>query len=934
MTEKDYKDTLHLPKTKFPMKANLTQKEREILKEWEEKKIYEELLEKRKDAPVFALHDGPPYANGHIHMGHALNKILKDIIIKYKSMLGYKTKYIPGWDCHGLPIELKVDQELGPRKKQMSKIEIRNRCKKYAEKYVKIQREEFKRLGVLGLWDQPYLTMNPSYEATIVREFGKIVEAGNVYRQKKPIYWCPHCQTALAEAEIEYYDHKSPSIYVKFPLIDDPSRIDEKLRGEKVNIVIWTTTPWTLPANLAVSLHPDERYSFYKADDGEVYVVATPLLEQFQKVLAREGEVIYETEGKNLEGLKLKHPIFDDKESIIILGEHVTMDAGTGCVHTAPGHGEEDYDVGLRYGLEVFAPVDGEGKFTSEVPQYQGLKVWEANPVIIEDLKKKGILIAAGEIEHSYPHCWRCKNPIIFRATDQWFISMEKNDLRKKALKEIDRVKWIPAWGHDRIYNMVESRPDWCISRQRSWGVPIIALYCKNCGQPFTSREITEHVANIFEKEGSNAWFSKPVNELIPEGTTCPHCGGKEFDIEHDIVDVWFESGVSYAAVCEKDPDLGFPVDLYLEGSDQHRGWFHSSLLTSVITRNRAPYNEVLTHGFVVDGQGRKMSKSLGNVISPEEIIKKHGAEILRLWVAAEDYRDDIRISQEILKRLVDAYRRIRNTVRFMLGNLYDFDPEKDAVEYEDLLPIDRYMLHRTNQLIKRIRDAYDSYNFHIVYHTIHNFCVVDLSSFYLDILKDRLYTWASRSRGRRSAQTVIYHITKTMLKLIAPIISFTSYEAWKYLPGSNETNIFAEDFPTEIEKYYDEDLAAQWETLIKLREDINRVLELKRQEKIIGHSLDAKVLIIPDENTKDVLKEYEDDLPFIFIVSQVELVDSIEGETYSGENFPQVKIGVTKAEGEKCQRCWNYSTSVGKDPEHPDLCEKCIRALKEEENG
>ncbi len=934
MEKKDYKETLHLPQTGFPMKANLTQKEREILKEWEEERIYEDLLKKRKDAPVFSLHDGPPYANGHIHMGHALNKILKDIIVKFKTMEGYRVKFVPGWDCHGLPIELKVDQELGPRKKSMSKIEIRERCKKYAEKFVRIQRDEFRRLGVFGLWDEAYLTMNPSYEATIVREFGKIVEAGNVYRQKKPIYWCPHCQTALAEAEIEYYDHRSPSIYVKFPLIDDPSRIDASLKGEKVNIVIWTTTPWTLPANLAVALHPDEDYVFYRAEDGEVYVVAEALLDNFIHVLGKNGDVIYKTSGKSLEGLKLRHPIFDEKTSVVILGEHVTMDAGTGCVHTAPGHGEEDYEVGLRYNLEIFAPVDGEGRFTEEVPQYRGMKVWDANSVIIEDLKKKGLLIHAGEIEHSYPHCWRCKNPIIFRATDQWFISMEKNDLRRKALDEIDRVSWIPSWGRDRIYNMVESRPDWCISRQRSWGVPIVALYCKKCGKPFTSREIAEHVASIFEREGSNSWFSKPVSELIPEGTKCPHCGGEEFELEQDIIDVWFESGVSYAAVCENDPDLGFPVDLYLEGSDQHRGWFHSSLLTSVITRGRAPYRSVLTHGFVVDGQGRKMSKSLGNVISPEEIIKQQGAEILRLWVAAEDYRDDIRISQEILKRLVDAYRRIRNTVRFMLGNLYDFDPEKDSIPYAELFPIDRYMLHRLNQLIAKVREAYDNYNFHIVYHSVHNFCVVDLSSFYLDILKDRLYTWASKSHGRRSAQTVIYLIVETLLKLIAPVISFTAYEAWQYLPGKRDKNIFSEKFPEVVEEYYDNELADEWEILIKIREDVNRALEVKRQNKEIGHSLDARVLIRPDSRTAGILEKYRDDLPYIFIVSQVELVDEIDGEAFSGENFPEMKISVVKPLGAKCQRCWNYSESVGKNPNYPDLCERCIRALQEEANG
>ncbi len=934
MKPDDYKETLHLPKTAFPMKANLTQKEKEILKEWEEKKIYIELLEQRKNAPVFVFHDGPPYANGHIHMGHALNKILKDIIVKYKSMEGYKVKFVPGWDCHGLPIELKVDHELGPRKKEMSKIQIRERCKKYAEKYVKIQRDEFKRLGVLGLWDDPYLTMKPRYEATIVREFGKIVEAGNVYKQKKPIYWCPHCKTALAEAEIEYYDHKSPSIYVKFPLIDPPEKIDSSLKNEKINIVIWTTTPWTLPANLAVALHPNENYSFYKAVDGEIYVVATLLLDNFLQVLGKRGEVILEKKGSELEGLKLKHPIFDNKESIVILGEHVTMDAGTGCVHTAPGHGEEDYEVGLKYELDVFAPVDGDGKFTSEVPMYEGMSVWDANPVIIEDLKKKGTLIHSGEIVHSYPHCWRCKNPIIFRATDQWFISMETNNLREKALKEIDKVKWIPSWGRDRIYNMVESRPDWCISRQRSWGVPIIAVYCKKCGKPFTSREIAEHVASIFEKEGSNAWFSKSVKELLHPGTKCPYCGGEEFELEQDILDVWFESGVSYAAVAENDPDMGFPVDLYLEGSDQHRGWFHSSLLTSVITRGEAPYKAVLTHGFVVDGQGRKMSKSLGNVISPEEIIKQHGAEILRLWVAAEDYRDDIRISQEILKRLVDAYRRIRNTIRFMLGNLYDFEPSKDNIHYNDLLPIDKYMLHRTNQLIKRIRKAYDEYDFHIVYHSIHNFCVVDLSAFYLDILKDRLYTWASKSKGRRSAQTVIYRILRTLIKLIAPVTSFTAYEAWKFLPGEKSENLFAEPFPEEVQEYYNEPLAEEWEIIVKIREEVNKALEIKRQEKFIGHSLDARVLIEAEGREKEILQKYIDDLPFIFITSQAELVEKTDGEFYEAEAIKNLRISVQKAIGKKCQRCWNYSPTVGQNPDYPDLCEKCVRALEEEKSG
>ena len=926
----DYKDSLHLPITKFKMKANLTQKEREMLKEWDKDDLYNKILSSKDENKKFIFHDGPPYANGHIHMGHALNKLLKDFIIKYKSMNGYKVKFIPGWDCHGLPIELKVDQNLGSKKKNMTKIEIRDKCKSYALNFVNIQRDEFKRLGVFADWKNPYLTVNKEYESTIARYFGEIVKAGNVFKQKKPIYWCSHCETALAEAEIEYEDHTSESIYVKFELLDKPELLNESLKGEKVNIVIWTTTPWTLPANLAVSLHPREEYSFLKIDS-EIYVVADKLSENFQEnIIEKRGEEILKLKGKDFENFKLKHPIFKDKTSLIILGEHVTMDTGTGAVHTAPGHGEDDYIVGMKYKLDVFAPVNNQGKFTDEVPKYEGMSIWQANPEIIKDLETKGILIKTEKINHSYPHCWRCKKPIIFRATDQWFISMEKNNLRKNALSEIDKTNWIPSWGHDRIYNMVESRPDWCISRQRSWGVPIIALTCNSCEKSFTSPEIIEHVANIFEKDGSNSWFEKNLEELLPEGTKCPYCGSADFKKEEDIVDVWFESGISYAAVSMRDKDMGFPVELYLEGSDQHRGWFHSSLLTSTIVNKQAPYKSVLTHGFVVDSKGRKMSKSLGNVISPDEIIKKHGAEILRIWVAAEDYRDDIRISQEIISRLIEGYRRIRNTIRFLLGNISDFTPSEDSVPYEELLPIDKYILHENNLLIEKVTKYYENYTFHNIFHSIHNYCIVDLSSIYLDILKDRLYTWGKDSKGRRAGQTVIYRILKTLLQLLAPIMSFTTDEAWKFLPEEELESVHLSIFPIPDEKHFNESIKSEWTKLLTLKEEVNLLLEEKRKDKIIGHSLDAKIIIKPNSEIRELLEKYKEELPFIFIVSQVELsenlVDGIESEKIKG-----LYLKFEKAKGEKCARCWNYSETVGDNKEYPDVCNRCAKVLKDE---
>ncbi|MBI5440909.1 MAG: isoleucine--tRNA ligase, partial [Deltaproteobacteria bacterium] len=782
----DYKTTLNLPQTSFPMKADLARREPEMLRQWTEEGLYARILRGGAGRPTFILHDGPPYANGQIHMGHAINKILKDIIVKSRTMAGFQSPYVPGWDCHGLPIEHQVDKELGKRKDGMSKADVRRHCRAYAEKFVKIQREEFERLGVFGAWDEPYLTMHHSYEAQIVRELGRFMEKGAVYLGKKPVYWCIRCRTALAEAEVEYAERTSSSIYVKFPLRSDPAELDGSLSGKRVSVVVWTTTPWTIPANLAIALHPEFEYAAYEAPagSGEVLVLARRLAPLVLEEAGIEGaRELCPIDPKALERKEARHPLYD-RPSLLILAEHVTLDAGTGCVHTAPGHGQEDYEVGMKYGLDAYAPVDGNGRFTPDVGLFAGQEVFEANREVNRALHQVGALLAQGKISHSYPHCWRCKHPVIFRSTRQWFISMEKTGLREGALREIDKVRWIPPWGRDRIYNMIAQRPDWCISRQRVWGVPIVAAHCTSCGGVYMGKDLAEHAASRFETEGADAWFDRPLEDFLPPGAACPGCGGTELRKEEDILDVWFDSGVSYAAVLEARPDLESPADLYLEGSDQHRGWFHSSLLASVGTRNAAPYRAVLTHGFVVDGQGKKMSKSLGNVISPEQVIKKYGAEILRLWVAAEDYRDDIRISDEILTRLVEAYRRIRNTCRFLLANLYDFDPSRDAVALSDLPELDRYALDRVNRLVERCRRAYEEYEFHLIFHRLHNFCSVELSAFYLDILKDRLYTYPAASADRRSAQTVLYRILERMARLMAPVLAFTAEDVWRHAPG------------------------------------------------------------------------------------------------------------------------------------------------------
>jgi isoleucyl-tRNA synthetase len=778
----DYKDTLNLPKTEFPMKANLVKREPETIARWEREKLYHQIRKSSKDRKRYNLHDGPPYANGHIHMGTAFNKILKDIIVKSRQMAGFDAPYVPGWDCHGLPIEHRVDTELGPEKAQMSQAEVRSYCRKYADKYIDIQRNEFKRLGVLGDWEDPYLTMNYAYEATIVREFGRFALGGSVYRSKKPIYWCTSCRTALAEAEVEYEAHTSPSIYVKFPMVSDLSGLRPSLEGKKVFMAIWTTTPWTIPANLAIALHPELEY--VAVDTGEdVLILAKGLADICMDTFGiKSYEIIGEFKGPELERLNAKHPLYD-RPSLIVLAPYVTLDAGTGCVHTAPGHGREDYETGLQYRLDVYSPVDDRGVFTRDVGYFAGMNVFDANSKVNQKLQETGALLKQETISHDYPHCWRCKNPVIFRSTEQWFISMQENSLRKKALKAIrEQVSWIPSWGQDRIYGLIENRPDWCISRQRAWGVPITLFTCAGCGHIVFSEEILDHVASLVEKHGADIWFQETEERLVPAGTKCPECGGAKIKKETDILDVWFDSGVSYAAVMEARPGLGSPADLYLEGSDQHRGWFHSSLLCSVGTRGYAPYRNVLTHGFVVDGSGKAMHKSAGNVIAPEDLIKNYGAEIIRLWVAGEDYRDNIRLSKEILDRLVEAYRRIRNTCRFIIGNLYDFNPATDRIAYEDMLELDRWSLHRLQELSERVLKAYDSFEFHPVFHSLHNFCVLDLSAFYLDIIKDRLYVSPPKSLLRRSAQTALHEILEVLVRLMAPILSFTAEEIWQVL--------------------------------------------------------------------------------------------------------------------------------------------------------
>ncbi len=906
----DYSKTVYLPKTDFPMKANLSQREPDILKLWEKIDIYKKILEKNKGKKFYILHDGPPYANGHIHLGTALNKILKDIVVKYKSLCGFYSPFKPGWDCHGMPIEHQIFKEIGKKKNEVDILNFRKKAGNYAKKFAEIQKEEFKRLGVFADWENPYLTLSPSYEADIIKAFGNLFLKGYIYQTYKPIFWCITCETALAEAEIEYYDKKSPSIFVKFKVIDDKGIG----LGENTYFLIWTTTPWTLPGNTGIALNPDFKYLLLE-NNGEKIIIAEKRMEDISKIIGKELKVLKEFKGNQLEGIICKNPLLERK-SRVILADFVSGEEGTGCVHTAPGHGEEDYYAGIKNGLEIISPVNEKGQFTEEVKEFEGINVFKADNLIIEKLKRENYLVRSDEIIHSYPHCWRCKKPVIYRSTKQWFLKIDHNDLRKNMIDEIKRVKWVPPEGENRIGSMVSLRPDWCLSRQRLWGVFIPVFYCKDCGKAVITEKTIENIYNFVKKYGSDIWLEKKEEEILPERFSCPYCGGKSFRKEMDILDVWFDSGVSHIAVLKEENNLRWPSDLYLEGSDQHRGWFQTSLITSCGIFKKAPYKTVLTHGFVVDGYGRKMSKSLGNVITPDEIIKNYGAEILRLWSVFENYQEDIRISDEIIKNVVNGYRVIRNTIRFLLGNIYDFKKEEE-IPYDKLFEVDKWAIERLKLLKKNVIQHYENFAFNKVFEEIYNFCNISLSSFYLDYLKDRLYTYSKNSIERKSAQTVLNKILLTLLILIAPILSFTAEEAYQFIPTEKKESVFLEDLPPVEEP--DKNILERWDRFFEIRKLVLKKLEEKREEKLIGSSLEAKVIIKCDNKMAEFLNSFYK-INTLFIVSEVEILND--------NNF---EIIVEKTKNKKCQRCWVYFPEVGEDKEFPDLCRKCISVIKKD---
>ena len=927
----DYKPTLNLPKTAFPMKANLPQTEPQMLAWWSQIGIYKRLREAATDRVRWILHDGPPYANGNIHMGHVLNKVLKDIVVKSRTMLGFNAVYVPGFDCHGLPIEHQVDKELGldqpgvDVRRAMDPVEKIRRCRAYAQKYVDIQSEEFQRLGVFGDWEHPYLTMSPAYEGVIAREFARLVGRGLVYKGLKPVHWCMFCKTALAQAEVEYEEQRTPSVYVKFPLVAPlPAAA-----GAPASLVIWTTTPWTLPANLAIAVHPTEEYVALRAGN-DVLIVAAKLADEFVRTAKLTGtQVVGRMPGRALDGLEYRHP-WIERTGKVAVADFVAMDTGTGLVHVAPGHGEEDYDLGRALGLRIYNPVDDDGRFVREVAHFAGMTVWEANPKIVEHLRRIGALLAEVTLTHTYPHCWRCKNPTLFRATEQWFVALDRQGLRARTLDAIRRdVRWIPTWGEDRIFNMVAHRPDWTLSRQRVWGVPIVAFYCDGCDALLLEEPVIEHVARLFgDGRGIEEWYLRAVPDLLPPGTRCRKCGGITFRKGTDTLDVWFDSGCSHAAVLETRPELTWPAELYLEGSDQHRGWFHSSLLEAMATREAPPYRAVLTCGFVVDGDGRKMSKSVGNVVSPQDLLPKYGAEILRLWVAAEDYTEDIRLSSLILDRLADAYRRIRNTFRFLLGNLSDFDPARDRQPYARLDEVDRFVLDRLARLIDRVRRAYEEYQFHTVFHAVHNFCAVDLSALYLDVIKDRLYTSAPTDPRRRAAQTTCYDIFRALARMMAPILTFTSEEAWRYVPGARAESVHLERFPEVPVEWLDDTLDAEWSRLLEVRREIAKALETARAQGLIGSGLEAAVTIAAaPEDLPELLRRKRDLLPTLLIVSQVgfDRPASKPAVVHESQEIPGLVIGIDRARGRKCERCWMWTERVGESAAHPGLCERCL---------
>jgi isoleucyl-tRNA synthetase len=930
----ELKNTVNLPKTDFPMKANLPASEPRLLERWGATALYQRIRDASAGRPRYVLHDGPPYANGNIHLGHAFNKILKDFVVKTKTMSGFDSPYVPGWDCHGLPIEIKVDGELGHKKARMTTAEVRRACRDYAQKYIDLQRRDFIRLGVFGDWDHPYTTMDPAYEAVIARSFVDFLDQGYVYKGLKPVNWCLNCRTALAEAEVEYDDHSSPSIWVRFRLASDPGKIDDALAGREVYGVVWTTTPWTIPANMAICYHPKFEYSAVEAG-GAVYIVATDLVRATADAVGwPEARVLASFHGARLEHAVFRHP-FVDRDSPGILGDHVTLEQGTGAVHTAPGHGHEDYVVGLQYGIPVYCPVDAAGRLyhadpePGELPEELiGKTVWEANPVVIDILARSGALLAQKQIGHSYPHCWRCRKPTIFRGTEQWFLGMERNGLRERALEAIRRVKWMPSWGEERIYNMIANRPDWCLSRQRVWGVPITVFTCNQCGEKITDKETLYYVVDQFVEHSADVWYEKSPTELLPAGTRCGKCGEADFSKEGDILDVWLDSGVSHLAVLGKDWDLTWPSQLYLEGADQYRGWFHSSLLVGVALRGESPYSECATSGWTLDGEGRAMSKSLGNVIEPEKIIKQYGAELLRLWVASVEFWEDVRLSDTILARLTEAYRKLRNTFRFALGNLYDFDPEQDAVPADELHEIDQWILLRAEQVVERCRNCYNEFAFHRTYQALYNFATVDLSALYFDVLKDRLYTSAPKSLARRSAQTALHRINHALLRLLAPVLTFTSEEAWGHTrrskgePDSVHLALFPESYdlvhgldPSHRQR------AVNWDRLIEVRETVLKSLEISRREKFIGASLEARVRLAAGPDIRPLLEQYRADLPALFIVSQVDL---------AAQDAAGFAVHVERAAGLKCERCWKYVETVGSHARYPTICLPCGAAVDE----
>jgi isoleucyl-tRNA synthetase len=935
----DWKDTLNLPRTGFPMKANLAVSEPEMLARWDALGLWSRLRERGTGAARrFVLHDGPPYANGKIHIGHALNKVLKDFVVKSRTMAGFDAPYVPGWDCHGLPIELNVDRELGPKKRELSIGDFRRACRQYAERFVEVQREDFKRLGIFADWDAPYMTMAYGYQAAIVRALGQFVARGLVYKGKKPVHWCIHCRTALAEAEVEYGSHASPSIWVEFPL--DPQSLPvlarrvPELAGRDISVLIWTTTPWTIPANRAVAFHPELSYGAFDLGDGKAVIVAEELAAAVSAKVGRDlSSVVARFRGSALapqgeERIFFRHPLYD-RVSQAVPADYVTLDQGTGAVHTAPGHGADDFHTGVKHGIEVDVPVTASGHFVSDLPLFGGQRVFDANPQIEQALAARGQLWHRETFEHAYPHCWRCHNPVIFLATWQWFIRMDAagpgahgDGLRQQALAATERVRWVPEWGRDRMRATLSGRPDWCISRQRSWGVPIPAVLCSDCGEATIVPELVERTAVVFEQHGADAWYERQADEFIPPGLAC-RCGGSRFERERDILDVWFDSGSSHLAVLAGRQDLAWPADLYLEGTDQYRGWFQSSLLVGLATRQAEPYRQVLTHGFVVDEQGRKMSKSLGNVVSPQEVIAKSGAEVLRLWASMVDYRDEVRLGNEVLARAVEAYRKVRNTWRYLVSNLYDFDPATDAVPLETMEEVDRYALARYGEAAARMRQAYDVFEFPTIFHTLNALVTVDLSAFYLDVSKDRLYTFAASSRVRRSTQTALYTIADGLARLLAPVLPVTSEELWRHLPGRREESVHLALFPDGVELLRDPELTARWTQLIEVRDQVNAALETARQQKTIGNSLTARVDLRAGGALGGLLERYRADLPMLFIVSEVRL-----GTT---DRDDQLDVTVTRAEGTKCPRCWRVvgglvpAGSVGNSG---NLCERCAEAV------